>query len=140
MAASIRGHRGSLKIYSDGADAAVVNITRFEANQDSSFMRTFYAGNPVPEGDQSIEGWSGNVDLEIKDEEVDDLVDSVVDANQAGIGVPDITLVLAEEYPDGRVVSYVYFDVQLRMSKTNPGLNEKMTKRIDWQASGRKRL
>lgn len=140
MAASIRGHRGSLKVYNNGADAAIVNITKFEANQDSSFMRTFYAGNPVPEGDQTVEGWSGSMDLEVKDEEVDAVIDEIIDANQAGVGVPDMTLVLAEEYSDGRVASYVYFDVQMKMGKSSAGLNEKMTKKVDWQASGRKKL
>lgn len=140
MSASIRGHQGQIRLFKDGALLNIVDITRFEVNQDSTFSRTHYVGRPVPEGDQSIEGWSGTIDLEVKDDAVDSFIDDLVNANLNGIGVPDCTLILTENYPDGRLSSYVYFDAQFKMSKTNPGGTEKVTKRLEFQCSGRQQL
>ena len=135
--ASIRGHLGTIKVFRQGKDATIINVTNFEANQDSTFIRSHYAGAQLPIGDQSIEGFSGSIDVEVTGPEVDDIVDAIVVQNLNGIGVEDITMVLTENYPDGRTRSYVYFDMQLRMSKRNPGQTEKVTKRLEFQASGR---
>ena len=135
--ASIRGHLGSLKIFKAGKDAEIINITNFEANQDSTFQRSFYVGQQLPIGDQTIEGWSGSIDTEVTGTELDDIIDAISTQNLNGIGVEAITLILTENYPDGRSRSYVYFDLQLKMSKRNPGQTEKVTKRLEFQASGR---
>ena len=137
---SIRGHQGRIKLFSNGQPTGIVTITRFEVNQDSSFIRTNYVGQSIPEGDQAMEGWSGSIDLEVKDDSVDAMIDSLVQGNLAGIGVDDITMILDELYPNGQVSSYVYVDMQFKMSKTNSGLNEKMTKRLEFQASYRTKL
>lgn len=138
--ASIRGHQGKLRLFKNGQPTGIADITAFEINQDSDFMRSNYVGNKIPEGDQAMLGWSGSVDCEVKDAAIDDLIDSVISGNQAGVGVDEISILATEEYPDGQLQSYVYFDVQLRMSKRSGGLNEKQTKRLDFQASGRIKL
>jgi hypothetical protein len=138
--ASIRGHQGQIRFFRDGGDLSVVNLTSVDINQDSSFMRSFYVGQNTPEGDQSIEGWSGSVEAQVKDASIDELIDALVSDNLAGIGVGDYTFIHTENYSDGSTKSYVYFDVQLKMSKRQSGLNEKMTKKLDFQASGRKPL
>ncbi len=140
MSASIRGHQGSLKIFRNGKISKIVDITSLDVNQDSSFSRTFYVGRGAPEGDQAIEGWSGSMELEVKDDEVDKFVDAIITNNLNGIGVEDVTMITTEKYPDGRISNYVYYDMQFKMSKRQSGLNEKITKRLDWQASGRVRL
>lgn len=140
MSASIRGHQGQIKIFKDGALQNIVNLTNVSINQDSTFSRSMYVGQPVPEGDQSIEGFSGSMDMEVKDDEADLFIDALVNDNLAGIGVSDYTFVGTENYPDGRVASYVYFDCQFKLSKTQGGLSAKMTKKLDFQASGRIRL
>ena len=137
MPASIRGHQTQLKTFKNGVNQGIVNITRFEVSQDSSFSRSHYVGQAIPEGDQTQEGWSGTMDLEVKGYEVDDLIDALVSGNLNGIGLESVTLLDTENYGDGTVRSYVYFDVQVKMSKTQPGQTEKVTKRLDWQASGR---
>lgn len=137
MTASIRGHQGTVKIFKNGGETSIVDITRAEVNQDSTFQRTFYLGRPLPEGDQTQEGWSGTLDLEVKDSSVDEFIDALVTDNLNGIGVADYSVVLTENYGDGQVYSHVYFDMQFKMSKTQAGLNEKMTKRLEWQAAGR---
>lgn len=140
MAASIRGHMGFIKLFKNGGEQDIVNITSFEANQDSTFQRTFYVGKATPEGDQTIEGWSGSLDLEVKNAEVDDLIDALVTDNLNGVGVADYSMQLQEQYPDGTQAIWVYFDCQFKMSKSMSGLNEKQTKRIEFQSSGRLRL
>lgn len=140
MSASIRGHQGQFKIFKDGGDAQIVNLVSVDINQDSTFMRSRYVGNPVPEGDQSIEGWSGSLEAEVKDAAIDEFIDALVEDNLAGIGVADYTFLTTENYPDGTTKSYVYFDCQFKMSRRQGGLSDKMTKRLDFQASGRKAL
>lgn len=140
MSASIRGHQGQFKLFQDGSLTNIVDITKVSISQDSSFSRTFYVGKAVPEGDQSIEGWSGSLDLEVKDASVDDFIDALVTNNLNGIGVSDYTMISTENYADGSTKSYVYYDCQFKMSKDQGGLNEKITKKIDFQASGRQAL
>lgn len=137
---SIKGHSGQFRIFQDGALSNIVDITSVELNQDSEFMRTHYVGNPIPEGDQSVNGWSGSLELEVKDSSVDDFIDALVTNNLNGIGVSDYTFIETESYADGTVKSWVHFDCQFKMSKRNPGGNQKMTKRLDFQSSGRQAL
>ena len=137
MTASIRGHQTSLKITKNGGDTDIVDVTRFEFNQDSTFSRTNYLGRPVAEGDQTQEGWSGSMDMEVKDETVDDMIDAMITENLAGLGIEEINILHTENYADGTTKSWVYFDMQFKMSGTNAGLTEKNTKRLEWQASGR---
>jgi len=137
MTASIRGHKGQIKIFQDGSESGIVDLTRVDINQDSTFSRSMYVGRSVPEGDQTVEGWSGTMEAEVKDASIDSFIDALVNANLNGIGVSDYTVISTEEYPDGTQRSYVYFDCQFKMSKSQGGLNEKMTKRLDFQCSGR---
>jgi hypothetical protein len=140
MSASIRGHQGQIKFFQDGALVGFSNITNLSLNQDSTFSRAMYVGVPLPEGDQSLEGWSGSIDAEVKDDEIDLFIDALVANNLAGIGVSDYTFVTTESYADGTQASYVYFDCQFKMSRTQAGLNAKQTKKLDFQCSGRQRL
>lgn len=137
---SIRGHKGQFKLFENGQLANIVDITSVSVSQDSSFSRTFYVGRPLPEGDQTVEGWSGSLDLEVKDDSVDAFIDALITNNLNGIGLSDYTFLTVEEYGDGTRASYVYFDVQFKMSKNQSGLNEKLTKSLEFQASGRQRL
>jgi hypothetical protein len=137
MAASIRGHQGQIKIFKSGQQTDIVHITSCDVNQDSSFSRAYYVGAQYGEGDQAIEGWSGSMELEVKGPEVDEFIDALVTNNLNGIGVEEITVVLTENYADGKSKSYVYFDMQFKMGRKQGGLNEKVTKRLEFQASGR---
>lgn len=137
MSASLRGHQGQVKFFKNGKEVLLAAITKVDANQDSTFSRAHYVGQRIPEGDQAIDGWSGSVDMEVKDSALDDMIDELVTDNQNGIGVADYTMVISENYGDGQTSSHVYYDLQLKMSKTMAGLNDKMTKKLDFQASGR---
>lgn len=139
-APSMRGHQGQIKLYQNGALIELLTLTNVDINQDSSFSRAMYVGNPIPEGDQTVEGWSGSMDLEVKGPEVDQLIDALITNNLNGVGIDDMTLVTTEFYPDGTQQSYVYIDMQFKMSRNQKGLNEKVTKRLDFQCSFRKAI
>jgi hypothetical protein len=134
--ASIRGHQTAVKLFKAGQQVGVLPMTGFTANQDSDFSRSEYLGQQFPEGDQTQKGWSGSIDTEVKSAVVDELIDAIITQNLNGIGVEEITIVDTENYDDGTSKSYVYFDVQLKMSKDMRG-KEKVAKKLDWQASGR---
>lgn len=137
---SIRGHSGQLKFFANGQQVGLVNLTSVQINQDSTFMRSYYVGQSLPEGDQAMEGWSGSVDAEVKDAQLDKFIDALVTNNLNGIGISDYTMVTTELYSDGTTQSYVYFDMQFKMSRKQEGLQSKMTKHLDFQASGREAL
>ena len=138
--ASIRGHKGQIKFFKDGQNVNLISIRGVDVNQDSSFSRAMYVGQSITEGDQSFEGWSGSVEAEVKGPEIDDLIDGLVTDNLNGIGISDYSFISTEEYTDGSRRSYVYFDVQFKMSKRQAGLSEKITKRLDFQAAARQKL
>lgn len=140
MSASIRGHQGTFKFYENGGEHVIDTITSLSVNQDSSFSRSQYIGNPIPEGDQSMEGWSGSFDMEVKNDVAEKFIDNLVTNNLNGIGVSDYTFITTENYPNGTSASYVYFDCQFSLSKSQSGLSDKITKSMSFQASGRVRL
>ena len=137
---TIRGHRAYVRFYLNGEERRIDTVTRFSVSEDSSFSRQYFVGSAIPQGDQSIDGWSGSFDAQVSNDVVDAMIDAILQPNQAGIAIPDITIVATEQYTDGTTSSYVYYDLQFRMSKDQGGLQEKVTKRLDFQASGRVRL
>lgn len=140
MAASIRGHQGQFRIYENGALVDIVHLTSVDVNQESSFSKAYYVGQAVPEGDQSIEGWSGSVECQVKDEAIDNFIDALCNNNLNGIGVSDYSFMVTENYGDGRTASWVFTDCQWKMGRKQSGLNEKVTKRLEFQAMFRKKL
>lgn len=138
MSSSIRGHQTSVKVFKNGAPVLLIPILKFNVNQESSFSRSYYVGQPFGEGDQSQEGWSGSLDMEVKGPEVDRFIDAIITGRLNGIGVDEVTIVDTEFYPDGTSSTYLYADIQMKMSKSQGGLNEKVTKKLDWAASIRK--
>jgi hypothetical protein len=140
MTATIRGHQGQFKIFENGALQDIINVTKVSVNQDSSFSRSFFVGAAEPVGDQTIEGWSGSVELEVGDKNVDTFIDALINNNLNGIGVSDYSFIVTENFADGQVQSHVYYDCQFKLSRDQGGLNAKITKKLDYQASGRKAL
>lgn len=134
---TIRGHQAQVKFFLDGNDLEVVDLSRFEVTQDSSFIRSKFIGNPIPEGDVVYQGFTGSADAEVRDSKMEDLIDLLVQQNLQGTGVQDTSLVVQEFYDDGQSKSWVYYDVQWRLSGSYPSLDEKVTKRLEFQAAGR---
>ena len=141
MAASIRGHQTSVRLFKAGQlQNEIQSITSFEVNQDTDFSRSNYLGQKLPEGDQVQQGWSGSLDMEVKNSGVDTFIDGLVDQNLAGVGIDESTIVDTENYSDGTSSAYVYFDCQWKMSKSQPAQTDKVTKRLEFQAASRLKL
>ncbi len=138
--ASIRGHQAKFEVYENGKLVKIVALKSVDINQDSTFMKSYYVGNPVPEGDQAIEGWSGSMEAEVKDAAADEFIDALATNNLNGIGVSDYALIDTELYSDGTQKSYVYSDCQFKLSKKREGLQSKQTKKLDFQAMFRQAL
>ena len=134
---SIRGHQGQFKIFENGDLKSIVDVTSVEVNQDSTFIRTEYVGRALPEGDQAIQGWSGSIETEVKDAAVDEFIDALITNNLNGIGISDYTFLTTENFSNGSRKSYVYVDIQWKMSRRQSGLSEKITKRLEFQAAAR---
>lgn len=137
MSASIRGHSGDLKMFENGAPLGIIEFTNVDIQQNSDFQQTEYLGNPIPEGDQVMKGWTGTMDMEVKNNLPDKFIDALIVNNLNGIGVSDYSFVSTEKYADGTTSAWVYFDCQWKLSKNQKGLSSKMTKRFDFQCSGR---
>lgn len=138
--ASIRGHQTRLDLTQDGAPVPIDTITNFSLNQDANFSKSFYVGAAIPEGDTSYEGFSGTFDMEVKNKTIEEYFDAMIANNLAGIGVSDYVLLDTEFFPDGSSTTYAYYDGQFSMSKTAGGSNEKVTKSISFQFSGRTKV
>lgn len=137
---TIRGHQTQLRILEDGQVVDIVEITKFTAKMDNTFMRSRFVGKSKPVGDQSIDGWSGNCACEVANSKIEDFIDALVNNNLAGIGVKDYALVDTELYDDGTSATYLYDDVQWAWSKESGSYDVKVTKSLDWQASGRTKI
>jgi hypothetical protein len=140
MSASIRGHQGQFKVFKDGAIVNILNLTSVDVSQESSFSRAHYVGKSEPEGDQAMDGWSGSVEAEVKDAAIDEFIDALITDNLNGIGVSEYAFVTTESYSNGTSKSYVYYDIQWKMSRRQSGLQEKITKKLEFQAAGRKAI
>lgn len=138
--AAIKGHQTEFRILEDGNIVDIIEITKFSRNQDANMSRAYYVGKKVGVGDQTHEGWSGSIDMEVANAKVEDFIDGLITGIRNGIGRKDYALVDTELYDDGTSRSYVYNDCQFKLTKDNGGLTEKVTKKLDWQASDRTKL
>lgn len=138
--AAIKGHQTQFRILENGNIVDIIEITKFTRNQDSTFSRSNYVGKKEPVGDQTHEGWSGSIDMEVANAKIEDFIDGLIEGVQNGIGKKDYALVDTELYDDGTSRSYMYYDCQFKLSKDNGGLDAKVTKKLDFQASGRTKI
>lgn len=138
-APTIKSHQYSIELFRNGKKEIINTITNVSVNQDSDFSRSQFVGNPIPEGDQVFNGWSGSFDLEVKTAVVDRLLEGITTQNYNGVGIADINILETEKYSDGQLATFLHTDVQLKMSKQAQG-NTKVTKRIDFQSSFRKEI
>lgn len=137
---TIRGNMGEFRILEDGNVVDIIEITRVSVKMDNTMMRSKFVGRSVPVGDQSVDGWSGSIEMEVQNDKVEQFIDALVAANLAGIGVKDYAFVVTENYPDGSSSNYLYSDVQWAYSRENGGNDEKITKSLEFQASERQRI
>ena len=86
---SARGHQAQFKLFKNGGDLKVVNVKSVDIQQEVTFIKSHYVGNKYPNGDQSIDGYSGTVELEVGSADIDEFIDGLVNDNLNGVGVAD---------------------------------------------------
>jgi len=136
---SIKSHQYTLELFVDGEKRLIDTITNVSINQDSDFSRSQFVGNPIPEGDQTFNGWSGSLDMEVKNAIVSRMMEAITTQNYNGVGISDVSLLETENYSDGTNATFLHIDTQLKVSKSAQG-NQKMTKRLDFQSSFRREI
>lgn len=137
---AIKGHQGEFRILEDGNIVDIISITKVSLSMDSDMSRSFYVGKKVGVGDQTVLGWSGSLDMEVLDSKAEDFIDGIISGTLNGIGKKDYAFVVSENYDDGSSVSYMFSDCQFKYSREAGGLNEKITKRLEFQASERTKI
>ena len=146
MSASIRGDKGHLRILENGSIVNVFTITRFSAREDSQMHESYYLGQKDPETDKNQMGWSGSINTEVKNAELDLLIQRINDAHANGVAPPQVVLVLVEEFPPqpGNIgpsrASHIFTDTQLIYEDHSvAGVQEKVVKSLSFKAR-RKRV
>ena len=140
MAASIRGEKAHVRILENGQIVDWFELTGFDFQEDSQNTESYYLGRKKPETDKLQMGWSGSLTGEVKSAVVDELIQRINDAVNAGVQPPAISLVLIEEYPDTASDStHVFTDVQLIYSnRRQAGVNEKISKTLTFRAADKR--
>ena len=133
--ATIRGHQAYFKFFMNNVEQIIDTITSVSINQDSSLSKHLYVGNPTPESDMTMMGYTGSFQMEVRNALIDDFIDIIVSTNLRGVGHPDLAFFTRELYSDGTSRSYVYGDARFKMSGHEIGtLEAKVTKSIEFMA------
>lgn len=140
MAASIRGEKGLVRILKNGEIVSWFELTGFDCQEDSQTTESYYIGRKKPETDKFQMGWSGTLTGEVKNAEIDLLVQEINDALNSGVQPPQISIVLVEQYPDTQSSStHVFTDVQIvYANRRQSGVQEKISKTINFRAADKR--
>lgn len=138
--ATIRGHQAVFKIYKDGEEQVIDSITRVSIREESQLTRHSYVGDRNTQSDKTHMGWSGSFEMECRNALIEELLDEVITGNLNGVNRPDYTFQITEVYSDGSRSSHIYTDCVFSYGREQGGMDSKVTKSIDFQASRRVRL
>ena len=95
---SIHGDKVILRILENGAVQALVTATDFSAQEQAQDEDLYFVGNPIPEMRKKIMGWAGRWTLTVIGPQLDLLIQRFNDAVDAGVNIPEITIVVIEKY------------------------------------------
>lgn len=141
MSASIRGDKSHVRIIRNGQPELIYSITGMDVTENSQTIQSYYAGQTQSETDVLMMGFSGSIQVEVKNDGIDVLIDAVRAARNSGSAVPQVTITVYEEYPDGALdgstgKGFLYTDVQLTLGGSRlGGATEKLTKSLNFTCS-----
>ena len=138
--ATIRGHQASFRIFKNGVEQVFDAITRVSVSEESSLERKAYVGRPTTESDKSHMGWSGSFEMEARNKLIEDFMDALITDTLNGIGVTDYSFTITEIYGDGSRAAHVYTNCLFKYGREQTGLDNKVTKSIEFIASQRVRV
>ena len=146
MSTSIRGDKGHVRLLINGQPVGWFEIINIDEAEDSQNTETYYCGRKEPETDTLMMGWSGSITGEVKNDAVDLVIQRIRDARKAGVALPQVSMIVYEEYPDGSTggaagATFLYTDVQLTYaSRRAGGMQEKIQKVLNFKAADRRVL
>ena len=129
---SIRGHKVNLFLVVNGVRLDIEEFTNFEFASNTESQEDFYIGKQRPEIDTLERGWSGSFTMFVKSRIIDDEIEKIINARQSQAPLPDVVIVLVEEYNnnEGQLIR-AFQECQLMYSNYRTGgVNEKVTKTI----------
>ena len=98
--AAIHGDKGTLRIIENGAVVRIFEVTDWSVSEDSNVEKRHYAGEKTPRTRKNVMGWRGRVTLDVVSAELDLFVQRINDAEDLGVGVPQVAIALVEQYDD----------------------------------------
>jgi len=137
---AIQGKDTQIRLFRNGTLVNVVEVSNFNVKQDADFTRSSYLGNVPSIGDVNHKGWSGDFEVEVVNAAIDDLIDALITENLSRIDYEEIVIHDQENYRDGTKAAWVYYGIQMRYSKTASGRDEKVKKKIEFQADERRKI
>jgi uncharacterized protein YkvS len=137
---AIQGRDTQIRLFKNGSLTEIVEINNFNMKQDADFKRSEYLGYTDTIGDISHKGWSGDFECEVTNSKIDDLIDALIEENLNRLDIDEITIMDVENYRDGTKSGWLYYGIQLKYSKAASNRDEKVKKKIEWQADRRKKV
>ena len=134
---TVKGKDTKVRLMRNGAPVNMYGLKSFSAEQDADFTRDEYLGEVKSVGDTDHKGWTGSAEWEITGPEVMEAADALITNNLERVNADEIQLMRTFNFRDGTSKSFVYTGVQLKLSDDSPGMHEKSTLKMDWQADDR---
>ena len=97
---AIRGDKVNVRILENGEVVGLYSVVQWSARQDANVEERHYPGQTEPESRKLPMGWSGRMVLDVKNANLDFLIQRIDDASDAGVQVPQVTIAIVEEYND----------------------------------------
>ena len=133
----IKGKDVFLALQGDGQQIDMIPVVSFEETGETEFVQHNWLGDSVTHRSIEHKGFSGSFELENRNQEHEALVQKFIDNYHAGVRHPACTITCVVFYEDGSKGGYVYTDVVLKNTNTNPGKGETVTIRMEWEAEKR---
>ncbi len=136
----INGQSGVFQLFKDGKKIFVDTVTRVSVNQEVNTNRHFYVGNPIPQIDQQMLGWTGSFEMHVNNAIIEEFMDEIITATMNGIGLPEHAFMLTELYANGSRSGYYYTQCYFKMNREQAGADQKITKTLEFQAAMRTKM
>lgn len=138
MPASVRGDKYHARILRDGALVDENTITGFDQREDSQISDSLYMGAKKNQPDKAQMGWSMSFNMEVKNANIDYLIQDYNEAQRANVTVPSITVVIITELPGGEFKQFTFPDcVPILESEQASGIQDKVTRSLSFKSRDR---
>lgn len=134
---AVKGKDTKVRLMRNGTPVAAIGLKSFSADQDAEFTRDEYLGEVQGVGDTDHKGWTGSMEFEVNSAAVADFIDALVTNNLERVNADEVTILHTIFYRDGSQKAWAYSGVQAKYGAEVPGMHDKSTEKLDWQADDR---